>query len=104
MIQDVNGVGLVSDGGVYSAAVAAGTATDTVIKGSAGRLCKVLVTSLGTNALSVYDNNSVGSGLIVGQLPASAPVGSIYSFQIPSVSGITVGGNPANPGVTLSYD
>jgi hypothetical protein len=55
-------------GGIATAAVPAGTAADTVISPAPGRLCKVLVTTLGTNAMQIFDNASAGSGKIIGQL------------------------------------
>jgi hypothetical protein len=84
--------------------IAAGVATDTVVKGSGGTLVKILVVTTGTNALLVYDNNSTHSGTIIGAVPANAAVGSVYSFGFPASVGITVQGNAANPGVTVNFD
>lgn len=98
---DLNGT-VVVPGGSATVAVAAGTVADTVVKASTGRLCRILVTTVGTNPLQVYDNASGHTGTIIGQLAASAPVGS-YDFQLPAVNGITVAGNAANPAVTVSY-
>ncbi len=82
--------------------ITAGTAANTVIKGSPGRLFTVQVTTVGTNAMSFYDNATTASGTIIGQLAASAPVGT-YTFNTPAVNGITAGGNAANPAVTVSW-
>ena len=100
----VNGnVDLTSTGGRSVTAVAASTATDTVIKASAGRLCRVLVTTTGTNPMQIFDNASAGSGTIIGALPASPAVGSVYDFNLPAANGITVKGSASNPAVTISW-
>lgn len=91
-------------GGTATVAVPAATAADTVISPAPGRLCKVIVTTLGTNAMQIYDNASAGSGKIIGQLQASAPVGTTLELSIPAFNGITVKGNGANPAVTISFN
>ena len=83
--------------------VAATTATDTVIKASAGRLCSVQVIVTGSNPMAIYDNATAGSGTVLAQLPASPTVGTIYQFLIPSVNGITVKGSATNPGVNIVW-
>ncbi len=98
-----NGIGEVSDGGRSTTAVAASVSTDTVIKATAGRLAKVLVTATGTNAMQIFDNATAGSGKIIGALPASPAVGAVYDFQMPAANGVTVLGNALNPGVTISW-
>lgn len=85
------------------AAVASAKATDTIIKASAGQLVSVLVTTTGTNPMQIFDNALAGSGTIIGALPASPAVGTLYTFTMPAANGITVKGNAANPGVTISY-
>lgn len=94
-----------SDGGSTTASVAAGTVVNTVIKNSAGRLCRVLVTTVGTGAVAVniYDNATTTSGTIIGSFPITAPVGSVYDFSIPAANGITVGGSATAPGMTISF-
>lgn len=87
----------------YHTTIAASTATDTVVKASSGRICKVLITTLGTGTCLIYDNASAGSGDLVGSIPASAAVGTIYDFDIPCTNGITVKGNANLPAVTISY-
>ncbi len=94
---------LVSTGGATKTAIAAGAAANTVVKASAARLARVLVTAVGTNAMLIYDNATTGSGTIIGVIPANAAVGSVYDFSMPAANGITVAGNAANPGVTISY-
>lgn len=83
--------------------VAAGTASDTVIKDAPGRLCTVIVTASDTNPLLIYDNASAGSGTVIGAVPASAAVGSSYTFNAPAENGITVDGHADNPGVTITW-
>ena len=92
------------DSGISTTAIAASVATDTVIKASAGRLARVLVTATGTNPMQIFDNATVGSGKIIGALPASPAVGTVYLFGMPAANGITVKGNAANPGVTISWE
>jgi hypothetical protein len=102
-VAQVDGLGNVATpGGTATVAVAAGVATDTVVKAASGRLCRILVTAVGTNPLSVWDNASGHTGTVIGQLAASAPIGS-YDFQLPAANGITVQGNAANPAITVSY-
>lgn len=93
----------VDNGGTQSVAIAAGVATDTVVKPTPGRLASILVTTTGTNPLQVFDNATVGSGKIIGQLPASPALGITF-FGEAAANGITVKGNAANPAVTISFD
>jgi hypothetical protein len=103
MMSDYTGAGHVTSGGTTTIAVAAATASDTVIKNGVGRLCRVLVTATGTNPMQIFDNASAGSGTVIGCLPASPAVGSTYDFNLPAANGITVKGSATNPGVTISY-
>lgn len=102
-IDPATGVAAYDGGGLNTTAVAAGTITDTVIKASAGRLARVLVTASGTAALNIYDNATTHSGTIICAIPASAPVGSIYDLRMPATNGITVGGALNTPGITASW-
>jgi hypothetical protein len=98
-----SGVSLTSSGGNTTTAVAASVATDTVIKATPGRLCKVLVTTTGTVASSFYDNATTHTGTVIGYIPANPTVGTVYDFQFPAANGITYGGNASNPGLTISW-
>lgn len=89
--------------GAKTTAIAAGTATATVVRATPGRLVRVLVTTTGTNPLNIYDNATAGSGTVIGCLPASPAVGSVYTFSMPAKNGITVGGHANNPGITISF-
>jgi hypothetical protein len=103
MLADVMGIQLVSTGGLVTTAFAAGTSANTVIKATAGRLCNIVVTTLGTAALSIYDNASTNSGTILMQIPASAAAGTIYQLNMPAANGITVAGVANSPGLTISW-
>ncbi len=98
-----DGAESVSDGGVQTVAIASGTATDTVVKASPGRLCRVLVTATNTHELDIFDNASGHTGTIIGVVAANAANGTVAVFQMPAANGITVQGNAANPGVTISF-
>lgn len=100
---DTNGTVVVANGSA-TAAVAASKATVTVVKASAGRLCRVLVTVAGTaTTVSVFDNASAASGTVIGIFPGNSAAGTVYDFQMPAASGITVGGGATNPGMTISF-
>lgn len=91
-------------GGSTTVAIASAKSTDTVVKASAGRLCKVLLTTAnGAAAISIYDNASTHSGTVIGYIPASAAAGTLVDFQMPAAAGITVGGAATNPAMTISY-
>lgn len=94
---------LTTYGGTNYAAIAAGTATDTVVKGYSGRLCRVVVIATGTNPMAIYDNAAAGSGTQIAALPASPAVGASFDFHVPCVNGITVKGNAANPAVVVTF-
>lgn len=101
--QGFRGVQDVSVGGRASVAIAAGATSNTVVKGSPGRLARVLVTATGTGALTIYDNASSPGGTIIALVPASATAGTLIDCQAPAANGITVAGSSANPGVTIFY-
>jgi hypothetical protein len=97
---DASGISLAA---TATLAIAASVATDTVVKAAPGRLARLIVTTLGTNALLIYDNATTGSGVIIGAIPASAAVGSSFLFDMPAANGITVKGSGTNPAVTISF-
>jgi hypothetical protein len=94
---------IVADDGVSSTAIPAATAANTVLKATAGRLCRVLVTALGTGAVVVFDNSTTNAGKIIGLVAASAPAGTMVDFSMPASAGITVQGDPALPAITVSW-
>lgn len=94
----------VTTSGTTVTAVAAGTGTDTVIKNSAGRLCRVLITSTaGAAVTAFYDNATAGSGTIIGIFPAAVAAGTVGDFEIPAANGITLKGAVTNPAMTISF-
>lgn len=100
---DLNGNVVSPGGGSATVAIAAAKSAVTVVKASAGRLCRVLVqTAVATNAVLVYDNATAASGTVIGVIPVGAAVGS-YDFEMPASNGITVGGNATNPAMTVSF-
>lgn len=99
---DLNGTVLVP-GGSSTVAVAAATSTNTVVKSSAGRLCRVLITASGAGSVTIYDNASTASGTVIGITPANPSVGTTYVFELPASNGITVAGSATLPGITVSY-
>ena len=94
-----------SPGGASTASIAAGVATPTVVKASAGRLCKVvLTTAASVAAVSIFDNAAAASGTIIGFIASTAVAGAVIDFQMPAANGITVGGAATNPAMTISFD
>ena len=89
--------------GTTATAIAAGTTTDTIIKGAPGRLCRILVTTAGTAALNVFDNASGHTGTIIGTVAASAVAGTLIEAQMPAANGITVQGAASTPAVTICF-
>jgi hypothetical protein len=87
-----------------TAVVAAGVGT-TVIKKTAGRLVRVVVTgAVPTGALTFYDNASTGSGTVLAVIPGSGVVqGQAYDIQMPAANGITAVGATGSAAVTVSY-
>jgi hypothetical protein len=83
----------------------ANTAGVVVVKNSAGYLWSAVVTTLGTAQLDVYDNASTAAGTKLLSIPASAPVGTIYSFPggARATNGIVSNGILNCPGVTFHY-
>lgn len=101
--QGFHGVTDVNAGGRVSTGIAAGITANTIVRGSAGRLARVLVTSSGTNQMNIFDNASTPTGTIISIVPANAAAGTILDCQAPAANGITVAGNSNNPGVTIFY-
>lgn len=89
-------------GGSNTAAVPAGVGT-LVIKQTSGRICRVLVTATGTGVCTFYDNPSAASGTVIGVVPASATVGTVYQFDMPAANGIFASNAASGPALTVSY-
>ena len=101
--QGAHGVTDVNVGGRVSTSIAAGVTANTIVRGSSGRLARVLVTASGTGQMNIFDSASAPTGTIIGIVPANAAVGTILDCQAPAANGITVAGNSNNPGVTIFY-
>lgn len=92
----------VTAGGAQTAVVPAGVGT-VAIKAQGGRLCRVLVTATGTGVCTFYDNASGASGTVIGVVPASAAVGTVYQFDMPAANGIFASNAASGPALTVSY-
>lgn len=93
-----------SDGGAAAITIPVGSTGDTAIKAGPGRLCRVIVCVTGTNPMTFWDNTTgTHSGTVLGVLPASAAVGTVFNFQTPAAIAISSQGNAANPAVTVTY-
>jgi hypothetical protein len=81
------------------------TATPAVVKASAGRLMKVIVTTATAGgAITIYDNASTNSGTILLVIPAAAAAGTVYDVNLPAANGIYVYQSAASAGVLcVSY-
>lgn len=90
-----------SSGGTTAVSVA--SATPGAVKASAGRLCKVIITTLGSGSQVFYDNASAASGTILFATAASAAVGTIYDVQAPAANGIYAAGAASTPVCTVLY-
>ncbi len=91
-----------NDGG-QTTAIAAATATDTVVKAAPGKLCRVLITTSGTAAVEIFDHATAGSGKKIGHIAANAAAGTVATFMMPAANGITVKGDANLPAMTISY-
>jgi hypothetical protein len=100
-ITDDNGIPVTP---AKAVAVAAAVTAPTVVKVGKGRLGSILLsTANGAAAVNVYDSAAAASGLIIGCIPASAPIGTVVNFDMPAANGIVVGGAATNPAMTVSY-
>lgn len=78
-----------------------------VVKASAGRLFKVVVTTAFVTAgnMTLYDNPSAAAGTPLLVIPlASGVVGAIFTLDLPALSGIFAGSTGITAGaVTVGY-
>lgn len=91
-----------SNGGQYTAAVAAGAGGAAVVLTGAGRLCKVIVMTAGSAATDIYDSLAA-SGTKILTIPATPTVGTVYDVQIPVAVGIFPAGATNTSGLTVTY-
>lgn len=100
------GVAWVTSGGATTTAVAVGTASDTVIKASAGRLCRISITAAAgttTGTTPIWDNATGHTGTILVVIPNNTAVGTVVDVQMPAANGITVQGGANSPAMTISF-
>lgn len=101
-VPDHQGQPFAPIGGTDKAAIAHGTAVDTVVKEGWARLCRVIVTAPGAADVLIYDG-VVSDGVIIGAIPGNAPMGAVYDFLVPAILGICVAGHTDLPGLTITY-
>lgn len=77
------------------------------VKGSAGRLLKVIVTTAFagvSGVLTFYDNASAASGTPLLAIPTGTAVGTIYTIDVPAANGIFAGNSALTAGaITVGY-
>ncbi len=80
-------------------------AANTVITPNPGRLTQVLVTTAGTGSgnVLIYDNATTNSGVVVGVIPATIAVGTIYQFEMPLANGATAQNVANGPVLTVAW-
>jgi len=81
------------------------TAMPVAAKTTAGRLLKVLVTTTTAGgAITIYDNATTNSGVILAVIPSGATAGTLYDLNLPAFNGIYVYTSAASAGVlTIGY-
>lgn len=78
-------------------------ASNTVVKGSAGRLVALIVTTAGTSATTCYDNPSTNSGNVLFTTPTAPAAGTIYQLNIIATTGITCRGAVSSAVFNATY-
>ena len=74
------------------------------IKAGAGRVLKVIVTTVTASAVAtIYDNASAASGTPLLVIPVAAAVGTIYDVQLPAANGIYVSSAGATGAITVGW-
>lgn len=102
MADPVSQIFLHATEGQRTTAVAAAAAA-AAIKATPGRLCAVLVTTLGTAELQFFDNASAASGTKIGVVAASTVAGTVLAFNMPAAAGIWCNSGTNTPAVTVSF-
>jgi hypothetical protein len=87
-----------------TAQIPAGASTTTLLV-SAGRLGQVVVLATGTGSGGVlfFDNNSAGTGNVVGYVPANAAAGTVVTFDMPLANGLTVVNVANGPALAVAW-
>lgn len=88
-----------------TATLAIGAAAGTVVVSSRpGRLIRVVVTTAGTTgAVTFFDNASAASGTVLGVVPGSAALGSVFELKMPTANGLVASAAAASAAVTVCY-
>ena len=75
-----------------------------VVKPSAGRVLRVVVTTVTASATcTIYDNASTNSGTALLVIPTATAVGTVYNLDLPAANGITVYSSGATGGITVGW-
>lgn len=99
-VVDTLGNHVVTSAGRINAAVSA-AASAAALKTGLGRLASILVTTLGTAALTITDGNG---GTIIALVPASAAAGTEIKVDRRFSTSLYVNSGANTPAVTVSYD
>lgn len=97
-------VGGLLNASIVGTAGASGSGTAGCLKATQGRIAKLIVTAAGTAATFIYDNalgNNTGN--VIGYIPASPTVGTVYTFDMPANNGISVPAVANTSTFTLGY-
>ena len=93
---------LISNGGQLSAFIPTGVSTTTLKKGI-GRLCRVVITTAGTSAFTVFDNTAA-SGSVLFVSPAITSAGTVFDLALPAQIGITISNAASGPAIAVSFN
>lgn len=94
----------VTDASTATATVATNFESPIIVKNSAGKLCRAIVTGLGSQPLFIYDNSTgVNTGTIIGIIIADVVVGEPIEFYMPAEHGISIPVQANTPSATLSF-
>jgi hypothetical protein len=96
---------LTNSGGQSTVSVPSG-AGNTVIKAGPGRLCRVVITTLGSGSgdVTFYDNATTNSGTVLFRfINTQALATYLPAIDMPAANGITVANVANGPVFTVSY-
>lgn len=84
--------------------IAAGTATNTVVKGTPGTFYGVFASTIGAGGGLIYDNATTNSGTPVGAAPTAVGFDQgVPAAGVNCTNGITVAGSATNPALTVFF-
>lgn len=78
------------------------TSAQTTVKSSAGTLHGVMINSVPTSAIRLYDN-TVSGGTQIATIPASIAAGTFYRYDIRFGTGLTISSGSTDTNITISY-